>query len=92
MGTPDNCWRWGIFYVNPDDPALFVKKRYGLGHTLNFGKRWSWAIVALLVFAIPHDDLGGELQHARVVRGRRRLAEALYSTVPGPQSRESESA
>jgi uncharacterized membrane protein len=25
-------WRGGIFYVNPDDPALFVPKRYGIGY------------------------------------------------------------
>ena len=30
-------WYAGFFYNNPDDPALFVPKRYGLGWTLNFG-------------------------------------------------------
>jgi len=52
VDAPDNCWKWGIFYVNPDDAAVFVRKRNGLGYTLNFGNRWSWAIVALIVFAI----------------------------------------
>ena len=33
----DRYWSGGIFYNNPDDPALFVPKRYGLGWTLNFG-------------------------------------------------------
>ena len=33
----DRYWSGGIFYNNPDDPALFVEKRYGLGWTLNFG-------------------------------------------------------
>ena len=32
----DRYWS-GFFYNNPDDPALFVPKRYGLGWTLNFG-------------------------------------------------------
>jgi uncharacterized membrane protein len=33
----DRYWYGGLFYSNPDDPALFVEKRYGLGWTLNFG-------------------------------------------------------
>ncbi|HYX50411.1 MAG TPA: DUF5808 domain-containing protein [Ktedonobacteraceae bacterium] len=33
----DQYWYGGFFYNNPDDPALFVEKRYGIGWTLNFG-------------------------------------------------------
>ena len=33
----DRYWYGGFSYNNPDDPALFVEKRYGLGWTLNFG-------------------------------------------------------
>jgi len=33
----DRYWSAGVFYTNPDDPALFVPKCYGLGWTLNFG-------------------------------------------------------
>ncbi len=33
----DRYWRGGVFYNNPDDPALLVPKRFGLGWTLNFG-------------------------------------------------------
>ena len=33
----DRYWYGEFFYSNPDDPALFVEKRYGLGWTLNFG-------------------------------------------------------
>lgn len=40
--TADDRWRWGMFYVNPDDPAFFVEKRFGLGYTLNFGHPLSW--------------------------------------------------
>lgn len=29
--TPDSAWKGGVFYYNPDDPALFVEKRSGLG-------------------------------------------------------------
>jgi uncharacterized membrane protein len=33
----DQYWSGGFFYNNPDDPAVFVPKRFGLGWTLNFG-------------------------------------------------------
>ena len=33
----ERYWLGGVFYNNPDDPALFVPKRFGLGWTLNFG-------------------------------------------------------
>ena len=33
----DQYWSAGFFYNNPDDPAMFVPKRFGLGWTLNFG-------------------------------------------------------
>jgi uncharacterized membrane protein len=33
----DRYWSGGVFYNNPDDPAMFVPKRFGLGWTLNFG-------------------------------------------------------
>jgi uncharacterized membrane protein len=35
--TPDSAWKGGVFYYNPDDPALFVEKRSGLGWTVNLG-------------------------------------------------------
>jgi len=33
----DRYWYGGVFYNNPNDPALFVPKRFGLGWTMNFG-------------------------------------------------------
>ncbi len=33
----DRYWYGGIFYNNPDDPAVFVPRRYGFGWTINFG-------------------------------------------------------
>ena len=33
----DRYWYADIFYNNPDDPAVFVPKRFGLGWTVNFG-------------------------------------------------------
>jgi uncharacterized membrane protein len=48
--TPDACWKWGLFYVNPSDPSILVEKRFGIGYTVNFGNRWCWVVlVAVLV-------------------------------------------
>lgn len=33
----DRYWYGGFLYSNPDDPAMFVPKRFGIGWTLNFG-------------------------------------------------------
>jgi len=46
--TSGYCWKAGIFYVNREDPSLFVEKRFGIGYTLNFGNPWSWAVLALI--------------------------------------------
>ena len=47
--TPDACWKWGLVYVNPADPAVFVEKRFGIGYTLNFGNYRSWLVMVLLL-------------------------------------------
>jgi uncharacterized membrane protein len=49
--TPDACWKWGLLYVNPADPSILVEKRFGIGYTLNFGNRWTWVVLALLLVA-----------------------------------------
>lgn len=41
-------WRWGMFYVNPEDPRLWVPKRFGIGWTLNFARPWAWIVIGLL--------------------------------------------
>jgi len=33
----DKYWRGGLFYINRDDHALWIPRRFGLGWTLNFG-------------------------------------------------------
>jgi len=50
--TPQECWKGGIIYYNPNDPVLFVEKRGGLGYTFNFGNRWSWILIAGLAFMV----------------------------------------
>jgi uncharacterized membrane protein len=47
--TPDRYWIAGIFYVNRNDPAIVVEKRFGIGYTLNFGQPVSWIVIGLLV-------------------------------------------
>ena len=47
--TRDAQWKWGLIYVDREDPALLVEKRFGIGYTFNFGNPWSWALLALLV-------------------------------------------
>lgn len=47
--TPDDCWKWGQFYYNPQDPAFMVEKRFGIGYTMNFGHKLSWVLMALIL-------------------------------------------
>jgi uncharacterized membrane protein len=53
--TPNECWKAGVFYYNPDDAALFVEKRAGFGYTLNFGNAWCYVLIGgilLILFTI----------------------------------------
>ncbi len=47
--TPDESWAWGMFYHNPDDPALFVEARTGPGYTMNFGRPGVWLLLVLVL-------------------------------------------
>jgi len=47
----DNYWRAGAFYWNPDDPAIFVPKRIGIGYTMNFANKWAWVALAGILLA-----------------------------------------
>lgn len=42
-------WRWGIIYINPDEPDVFVPKRVGTGVTINFGRALGWLLFALIL-------------------------------------------
>ena len=46
--TADRYWKAGLIYVNPDDPALFIEKRFGVGYTINFGRPASWVILGAI--------------------------------------------
>ena len=45
-------WRGGFVYVDREDPALFVPKRYGIGYTFNYGHPAALPITIALV-AVP---------------------------------------
>jgi len=47
--TPDQCWKAGVIYINRNDPAVLVEKRFGVGYTLNFGHPISWVLLGSLV-------------------------------------------
>jgi uncharacterized membrane protein len=50
---PASPWRAKVFYVNPDDPALWVPKRFGIGWTLNFAHPAAWVVMgAILAVAV----------------------------------------
>jgi len=51
--TADRYWKLGLFYVNHDDPAVIVEKRFGIGYTINFGHTSAWLVIGgLLAIAI----------------------------------------
>ena len=46
----DRYWYGGFLYNNPDDPAMFVPRRFGLGWSLNFGHpQAKWFLISILV-------------------------------------------
>lgn len=45
----EKYWKLGVFYYNPDDPSIFVEKRFGIGSTINLARWQSWACIAGLV-------------------------------------------
>jgi uncharacterized membrane protein len=52
----DKYWKLGSFYVNKDDPSIFVEKRFGIGWTINFGRIEGILIIAVsiaLIILIP---------------------------------------
>ena len=50
--TPDDCWKGGLFYYNPNDAALCVEARTGFGVAYNFANPWIWGLLAALVLLV----------------------------------------
>ncbi|WAA12236.1 DUF1648 domain-containing protein [Fervidibacillus halotolerans] len=48
----DRYWKLGQFYFNPEDPAVWVEKRFGVGWTVNFARPIAW-IILILIVAVP---------------------------------------
>ncbi len=48
----DSYWKAGLFYYNPDDPAIFVSKRVGIGYTMNFANKVSWVVLVALLLIV----------------------------------------
>ncbi len=62
--TPDRAWKGGLFYYNPDDPALVVEKRSGPGWTMNFGHSLSLLVlIGLLLCSLVLNLLPVLFQH-----------------------------
>ncbi|MCO6004024.1 DUF5808 domain-containing protein [Actinoallomurus purpureus] len=55
----DHLYRWGLIYYNPDDPALFVPKRFGVGWTVNMARPLAWVLLAATVAAVALGPLLG---------------------------------
>jgi len=52
-GLPESAnYRWGVFYVNPKDPRLWVEKSCGVGMTLNYARPAAWFISISFVLAV----------------------------------------
>ena len=42
-------WRFGFIYHNPQDPNLFVERRFSQGLTVNFGHKGAIGFLAALL-------------------------------------------
>jgi uncharacterized membrane protein len=51
--TEDKCWKCGgTLYYNPNDPAIWVEKRVGIGWTTNMARPAAWVILGALLLLI----------------------------------------
>lgn len=50
--TDDRYWIGGIVYVNRDDPAVVVERRFGIGWTLNLGNPRGVLMLVLTLLAV----------------------------------------
>lgn len=51
----DEHYKWGMFYHNPDDPAVMVEKRFGVGVDFNYA-HWqgkAFLVVVALLVVVP---------------------------------------
>ena len=62
--TPNECWKGGMIYYNPNDAALFVARRDGVGFTANMANPWSWVMLGSSSGA-DRDRISGACASAR---------------------------
>lgn len=49
----EDYWKWGLIYVNKEDPSVFVEKRFGIGFTLNLARWQAWLFIGgILLFIL----------------------------------------
>jgi hypothetical protein len=48
-GTDDRHWKAGLVYYDPDDPTIFIEKRFGIGYTMNMARPATWWLLAAVV-------------------------------------------
>lgn len=41
----DQYWKAGIFYINKNDPSIFVEKRFGVGWTMNYAHPVGYLVI-----------------------------------------------
>ena len=46
---PNSCWKWGYFYFNPDDPAIVVRQRTGIGQSFNYARSSVWVLGGVVI-------------------------------------------
>ena len=48
----DEHYKWGMFYHNPDDPAVMVEKRFGVGMDFNYAHWQGKAFIAFIALVL----------------------------------------
>jgi uncharacterized membrane protein len=48
----DRLWKGGLVYFNPQDPAIIVAKRFGIGWTFNFGRWQAWLLIPAIAAVV----------------------------------------
>ena len=48
----DRYWKLGQFYFNPNDPTMFIEKRFGIGWTINFANVKGWLILIGIIVVV----------------------------------------
>ncbi|WP_125151976.1 DUF1648 domain-containing protein [Clostridium rectalis] len=52
-GDDDGHWKFGnSIYYNPNDPSLFIEKRFGIGWTINAGRPLGMALYIIIIIAV----------------------------------------